>query len=399
MAEVPAEAYGGHGPTEPSTPPRSWKTTAMAIGMGIAVVAGCFLAMVGFLGSRFKANKERTTVVLVEQFDSTPTTYPERRCGFGLRVGRGCLHDGVRLRVGQGCLHDGEVAGPVTILTSKRFFVENNGEMFLVSAVVDCQPSGARFGRPLELDFFAGKGAEHGKKLEDTKDTLMVFWRENAGQPWKLVDDQELILDDELPLFVRANIDHFSQGCIGKRISFQNARQDRTIWWIGSPHKNEIEFINTTPRRLYFLVVPASCTDDHVTRKITVHFEACGIGLTAAIARDRNVIPTSAGRGCQWMAVPAADGEVTPGRSYPFVTCQMPKWGGGEVRVALVTATEDEGVRMWFSAIFKERTESVILPRMFELEQPVSVIPPAISNRDVDHSPEAARIAASHQVQ
>lgn len=77
------------------------------------------------------------------------------------------------------------MAGPVTVEINKRLLVECGGFFFLVSAVVDCQPSGSQFDVPLDLDFRVGeelddedKGAEGRIGLEDylarLRDTFKV---------------------------------------------------------------------------------------------------------------------------------------------------------------------------------------------------------------------------------
>lgn len=79
----------------------------------------------------------RTT--LVTQFDSSPRTYSAEDAG-------------VVLHVRPGSLQHGQVAGPITI-EDKKLHIESGGSSFLVSAVVDCQPSGSTFDTALDLDF------------------------------------------------------------------------------------------------------------------------------------------------------------------------------------------------------------------------------------------------------
>ena len=59
---------------------------------------------------------------------------------------------GVCLKVGPGCPDEGQVVGPITF-PDKRYAVECDNQRFLVSVVVDCQPSRSKFNVPLGLDF------------------------------------------------------------------------------------------------------------------------------------------------------------------------------------------------------------------------------------------------------
>lgn len=87
------------------------------------------------------------STVLVEQFNSTPRTYPASPGN----------DSGIQLRVGPGCLRERQVAGPIIVKTDTRLLVESVGSWFLVSKVVDCQPSGSKFDAPLEFYFRVGE--------------------------------------------------------------------------------------------------------------------------------------------------------------------------------------------------------------------------------------------------
>lgn len=115
----------------------------------------------------------RTERTLVNQFGSSPSLYS---------TGDDC----VRLHVRPGCLGAGQIAGPVTIeMKELCVLVECDGCSFLVSAVADCQPSGATFDVPLNLDFRVGQELDEGDKgaedrpgldhyLESLRDTFQV---------------------------------------------------------------------------------------------------------------------------------------------------------------------------------------------------------------------------------
>lgn len=63
---------------------------------------------------------------------------------------------GVRLIVGPGCLRQDQSAGPISVLTGATHLVECGTNRFLVSLVLDSQPSGSEFEVPLEFDFRVG---------------------------------------------------------------------------------------------------------------------------------------------------------------------------------------------------------------------------------------------------
>lgn len=97
--------------------------------------------------------------VLVKRFGSSPATYFDDNFG-------------VRLRVDPGCLCEEQVAGPIAVVTDRSFIVESEGSSFLVTTVVDCQPSGATFKNPLSLGICIGEGNEgfDSSDAEDVKE-------------------------------------------------------------------------------------------------------------------------------------------------------------------------------------------------------------------------------------
>ena len=103
--------------------------------------------------------------VLVEQFDSTPKTYFDEESG-------------IQLRVGPGCLSEGQTAGPIVVIMDKRYIVRSGGSLYWVSAVVDCQPSGAIFRNPLSLQFYVGEGDEGSDSSEDEDAKENIDWKE-----------------------------------------------------------------------------------------------------------------------------------------------------------------------------------------------------------------------------
>lgn len=88
--------------------------------------------------------QEGDSVTFVARFGSQPATY--------------CAEDArVRLHVRPGCLRSGQHAGPISTKTTNGCLVECKGCSYLVSTVVDCQPSGTAFDAPLDLDFRIGE--------------------------------------------------------------------------------------------------------------------------------------------------------------------------------------------------------------------------------------------------
>ena len=89
----------------------------------------------------------------------------------------------VRLHVRPGCLKKGQVAGPIVIETNEKVLVECEGLMYLVSVVVNCQPSGSEFRVPLALDFRQGERMEEHDKvhaesyLEEVKGNLRESYK------------------------------------------------------------------------------------------------------------------------------------------------------------------------------------------------------------------------------
>lgn len=100
--------------------------------------------------------------ILVDQFDwTTDDTYFDADAG-------------VRLLVRPGCLKEGGAAGPIAVFTDKRHIVESGDSLFLLSTMIDCQPSGTLFQdpqNPLVLDFLFGEEDEDSEETEDSEGT------------------------------------------------------------------------------------------------------------------------------------------------------------------------------------------------------------------------------------
>lgn len=84
----------------------------------------------------------------------------------------------VRLKVGHGCLKEGEAIGPITVATGLLYLIECNGECFLASVIVECQPSGIALVDPLELEFRVGGPLDEYDDSECDPTTLDMEQRE-----------------------------------------------------------------------------------------------------------------------------------------------------------------------------------------------------------------------------
>lgn len=98
---------------------------------------------------------------LVGNFGFSPATYPASTAA----------DDYLRIHVHPGCLRQEQAAGPITIKRDGRYLVECEGCSFLVSAVVDCQPSGSKFDAPLIFDFRVGETALKRDEVKDDTTT------------------------------------------------------------------------------------------------------------------------------------------------------------------------------------------------------------------------------------
>lgn len=77
--------------------------------------------------------------------------------------------------------------GPITVIKDKRFIVESGGGAFLVSTIVDCQPSGAFFQRPLRLEYRVGEEDED-VKGGDVADEEREEYLANLQDTYKVGD-------------------------------------------------------------------------------------------------------------------------------------------------------------------------------------------------------------------
>lgn len=189
--------------------------------------------------------------------------------------------------------------------------------------------------------------------------TPSQFCWQNEGEPWEL-QEVEPAIDRGQKCVFRAPINHFSRGFLGKRLNLQCAFQTEKLW--GS---SKLEFLNATPKKLFFLVLPTSYTASAVT-SIALGLKAQELSgeldVKRAVERgllqsafDFQVIPVPARLEAEWLR---------EGAECPYSPCTLPAFAKNQARVALVTV-DDTFVYVWFNKLINSGTEVVVLPRMF----------------------------------
>lgn len=166
-------------------------------------------------------------------------------------------------------------------------------------------------------------------------------------------------------MFFQASVSHFSQGCLGRKLNVQCPSQDRVVR-IGRPRSRELEFVNATGKRLSFLVLPTRYSTSAVTSlALSLKAEGAGGGLDVQWAVEKGIMPSA----MNYQIVPVsakASGttDLREGEECPYNTCTLSESTGAEAKVALVTV-DSHFVYMWFNRILTERTQLVVLPKMF----------------------------------
>lgn len=125
--------------------------------------------------------------------------------------------------------------------------------------------------------------------------------------------------------------------------------------------------MNATDKQVVFLVLPTSYSDSSIS-SLVLGVEVPGGGANVAVERDVVKEVLKAATNCQAFTVPpkkTTGADPTGGQRCPFKTCFLPRKGGSEARIALVTV-DSQVVSVWLTQILPQRTRLVVLPRMFE---------------------------------
>ena len=174
-----------------------------------------------------------------------------------------------------------------------------------------------------------------------------------------------MILYEEGVFFVRASIDHFSQGCLAKKINPHSSIHVETVTWPKRPGRKEIEFVNATRRALAFLVLPTSWSQKAI-QSVEMGVEVEGFSTNVAISRAVEQAILEEATDPQLFQVPALELNNPPraGQKCPYDTCRLANKTGFDAKVVLITV-EGPTVSVWNSRIVSHRTRVAILPRQF----------------------------------
>ena len=165
--------------------------------------------------------------------------------------------------------------------------------------------------------------------------------------------------------FIRASIDHFSQGCLAKKIRLDSPCHDEIVTWPKRPGKKQIEFVNATSKALTFLVLPTTWSHQAI-QSVAMGVEMEGLSTNLAISRAMEQAILEEATDPQVFALPALKlhGPLRAGQECPFRTCTLAKQTGFEARVALISV-EKTTVSVWDYRIVGHRTRVTILPGQF----------------------------------
>lgn len=232
--------------------------------------------------------------------------------------------------------------------------------------------------------------------LKISNTAYQILFREGSGSPWNVLVEEKTSIErgggkDRGRLYVRANVDHFSQGCLGRRVHLDSPYHQETVMW-GKPAKRELEFVNATSRPLIFLVLPTFWSNRAVFNT-AMGLVAQGVESNLAISRAVQQSILHEAIDPQFLQLPAKqypvkhderprqlqdhdgsggglDGHTDPGGSMnasercPFVGCSISGWTGSDVRVALVTV-DAETLAVWDYRTVRDRSRVAVLPGQF----------------------------------
>lgn len=155
---------------------------------------------------------------------------------------------------------------------------------------------------------------------------------------------------DQGGFLLRASIYHFSQGCLGRRISMESPGYTEKLPG-GWPRRSrrEIEFVNVTDKSVAFLVLPTSWSVSVISKIALKVSAASAAELGADVGRNIDRAITELGLSPQMIELPPriASGQLAAREVCPHERCPFPEWTGQTVRVALITL-ETQGRRRPF---------------------------------------------------
>ena len=174
------------------------------------------------------------------------------------------------------------------------------------------------------------------------------------------------VLYEEGVFFIRASIDHFSQGCLAKNINPHSSIHIETVTWPKRPGRKEIEFVNATRRALTFLVLPTTWSQKAI-QSVATGVAVEGLSANMAISRVVEQAILGAATDPQIFQIPALKPNklAIAGQECPYETCRLTNNTGSEARVVLITV-EDRTVSVWNYRNVGCRTRVAILPGQFK---------------------------------
>lgn len=169
--------------------------------------------------------------------------------------------------------------------------------------------------------------------------------------------------------YVRAKIDHFSQGCLAKNILLDDAVLTERASRFCRPYKKQVEFVNANRKTLTFLVLPTSWSHGAMTN-LAVRVGVEGVAaVTASVRRQVEQAILTAATAPQVLQIPprGAEGDPIGGERCPSDTCDLTANGGDEARVVMQTVESGTTVSVWFSRNLKQKTRLMVLPGQFSV--------------------------------
>lgn len=195
-----------------------------------------------------------------------------------------------------------------------------------------------------------------------------VLWRENSAEPWQMIEQEKVdILHETGNFFVRARINHFSEGCLATSVDMQCSYYEEVVRWRqwGRPRRREFQVLNATDRAIIILALPTGFSNK-IVGTFTVGVNSSMIGMNTNIRRAVDQAMLSEGASPQMFQLAVRDGPEPPraGDKCPYEYCSLSEWTGNEAKVALITAS-DSTMEVWDYRIIKGGTRIAVLPKRF----------------------------------